>query len=109
MVERADALGFTDPEHYLWFACQWGRFNPTKPMKKWDSAWRALRHEAGLDGLRFHDLRHTFITHMAEADVPEQVMKAIAGHLTKRMLEHYTHIGMKAKRRALIRECGGAA
>jgi hypothetical protein len=26
-------------------------------MLKWDTAWRALRDEAGLHGLRFHDLR----------------------------------------------------
>ena len=41
------------------------------------------------------------ITHMAEAGVPEHVIRSIAGHLTKRMMEHYTHIGMAAKRRAL--------
>lgn len=51
--------------------------------------------------MRFHDLRHTFIAHMAEAGVPEHVIRSIAGHLRKRMLEHYTHIGMAAKRRAL--------
>lgn len=101
MFDRADALGFTDPEHYLWFACKNGRFDPTKPIKKWDTAWRALRKKAGLDGFRFHDLRHTFITHLAEAGVPEHVIRAFAGHLTKRMLEHYMHIGMAAKRQAL--------
>ena len=58
MFERADPLGHTKPEHYLWPACQWGRFDATKPMLKWDTAWRALRDEAGLHGLRFHDLRH---------------------------------------------------
>ena len=53
MLERADLLGHTEPEHYLWPACQWGRFDATKPMLKWDTAWRALRDEAGLHGLRF--------------------------------------------------------
>ena len=101
MFDRANALGFTDPGHYLWFAYKNGKFDPIKPIKKWDTAWRALRKKAGLDGLRFHDLRHTFITHMAEAGVPEHVIRSIAGHLTKRMMEHYTHIGMAAKRRAL--------
>jgi integrase len=57
MFERADLLGHTEPEHYLWPACQWGRYDPTKPMLKWDTAWRALRDAAGLHGLRFHDLR----------------------------------------------------
>ena len=58
MLERADLLGHTAPEHFLWPACQWGRFEPTKPMLKWDTAWRALREAAGLPGFRFHDLRH---------------------------------------------------
>jgi integrase len=62
MLERADLLGHTQPEHYLWPACQWGRYDATKPMLQWDTAWRALRDGAGLHGLRFHDLRHTVIT-----------------------------------------------
>jgi integrase len=57
MLERADLLGHTEPEHYLWPACRWGRYDPAKPMLKWDTAWRALRDAAGLPGLRFHDLR----------------------------------------------------
>ena len=31
-------------------ACQWGRYDPTKPMLKWDTAWRALQYGAGLHG-----------------------------------------------------------
>ena len=38
-------------------ACQWGRFDPTKPMLKWDTVWRALRDEAGPHGLRFQASR----------------------------------------------------
>jgi hypothetical protein len=43
MFERADLLGHTEPEHYLWLACQWGRYDATNPILKWDTAWRALR------------------------------------------------------------------
>lgn len=43
MFERADMLGHTEPEHYLWPACQWGRFDPSHPMLKWGTAWRALQ------------------------------------------------------------------
>jgi hypothetical protein len=91
MVERADALGHTDDSHYLWPACQWGRFDPTKPLKKWDTAWRALRGAAGLPGLRFHDLRHTVITELAELGVADHVLESISGHLSRKMLEHYSH------------------
>ena len=57
MFDRAGALGHTEPEHDLWPSCQWGCFDATKPIVQWDTAWRAQRDAAGLDGLRFHDLR----------------------------------------------------
>ena len=101
MFERADLLGHTEPEHYLWPACQWGRYDATNPMLKWDTAWRALRDAAGLPGLRFHDLRHTVITELAEMGVADHVLESISGHLSRRMLEHYSHIRIDAKRQAL--------
>jgi len=101
MFERADMLGHTEPEHYLWPACQWGRFDAMKPMLKWDTAWRALRDAAGLQRLRFHDLRHTAITELAEMGVADHVLESITGHLSRRMLEHYSHIRIDAKRQAL--------
>ncbi len=67
MIERADKLGHTDPEHYLWCASQHHKMDPTQPATKWDTAWRALRDSAGLPGLRFHDLRHTVVTRLLEA------------------------------------------
>ncbi|MSO46174.1 MAG: hypothetical protein EXQ59_05340 [Acidobacteria bacterium] len=70
-------------------------------MLKWDTAWRALRDEAGLHGLRFHDLRHTVITELAEMGVADHVFESISGHLSRRMLEHYSHIRIDAKRQAL--------
>src|SRR3954468_24078364 len=101
MFERADLLGHTEPEHYLWPACQWGRYDATNPMLKWDTAWRALRDAAELPGLRFHDLRHTVITELAEMGVADHVLESITGHLLCRMLEHYsTHIRIDAKRQA---------
>ena len=101
MLERADGLGFKHPDHYIWHACQWGRFDPTQPIRKWDTAWRALRDTAGLPRLRFHDLRHTIITELAEMGVPDHVMESITGHLSRRMLEHYSHIRLDAKRKVL--------
>ena len=101
MVERADLLGHTEPDHYLWPACQWGQYDPTQPMTKWDTAWRALRDAAGLPRFRFHDLRHTVITELAELGVADHVLESISGHLSRRMLEHYSHIRIDAKRQAL--------
>jgi integrase len=54
-----------------------------------------------LKGLRFHDLRHHSITRLAEAGVPEQTLMAIAGHVSRKMLDHYSHIRVQAKRDAV--------
>jgi hypothetical protein len=40
MFKRADELAHTDPEHYLWCASPHHHYDPTKPAKKWDGAWR---------------------------------------------------------------------
>src|SRR5215475_4587897 len=50
---------------------------------------------------RFHDLRHTAITKLAEQGVPDSTMKALAGHVHDKMLERYSHIRMAAKREAV--------
>lgn len=76
-------------------------YDPTRPMNSWRTAWRNLTREAGLPGLRFHDLRHHSITKLAEAGVPDHTLMAIAGHVSREMLEHYSHIRMDAKRDAV--------
>ena len=101
MVTRADTLGHTEPHHYLWCASQRHKLDPTKPASNWHTAWRALRDKAGLPGLRFHDLRHTVVTRLLEAGEPEVVVIDYRSPLA-RMLEHYSHIRLSAKKAALI-------
>lgn len=103
MIRRADLLGHTELAHYLWCASQHHKLDPTKPASKWDTAWRALRDAAGLPGLRFHDLRHTVVTRLLEAGEPDHVVESITGHLSRWMLEHYSHIRLNAKKAALDR------
>lgn len=76
------------------------RIDPRRPIKSWRSAWRAALKRAGLQ-IRFHDLRHTCITKLAESQASEQTIMSIAGHLSRKMVEHYSHIRMAAKRAAL--------
>ena len=52
-------------------------------------------------GLRFHDLRHHAITELAESQASDQTVMAIAGHVSPRMLAHYSHVRLGAKRTAL--------
>jgi integrase len=102
--ERVKALLGDDvkPEWYLFPHCEGLRdFDPTMPMKGWRTAWRKLTRAANLSGFRFHDLRHHAITELAEGQASEQTIKSIAGHISKRMLDHYSHIRREAKRRAV--------
>jgi integrase len=75
--------------------------DPTQPMSSWRTAWRRLTREAGLSGLRFHDLRHHAITELAESSTSDQTIMSIAGHVSARMLAHYSHVRLNAKRNAL--------
>ncbi len=52
-------------------------------------------------GFRFHDLRHHAITELAESRASEQTIMAIAGHVSARMLNHYSHVRFDARRIAL--------
>jgi integrase len=54
-------------------------------------------------GFRFHDLRHQAITELAEGGATDATLMAVAGHLTREMLEHYSHVRMAAKRDAVAK------
>jgi integrase len=106
------------------------KMDPSRPISSWRTAWRRATHlvecpacgksqnpgevcqnekcradihntKSATAGLRFHDLRHTCITKLAEGQASEQTLMSIAGHLSRKMLEHYSHIRMAAKRAAL--------
>ena len=63
-------------------------------------AWGTACDKAGLD-IRLYDCRHTMLTKLAESGASDSTIMAIAGHLSRRMLERYSHIRMKAKRAAM--------
>lgn len=109
---RAQALGASDPGHYL-LPADLSRhtkasdpvkgigFDATQHQQSWRSAWRSLLKAARLEGLRFHDLRHSFISLMAERGVPLAVVQSMVGHLSARMTRYYTHISSQAARQAV--------
>ena len=59
-----------------------------------------VRKKANVTG-RWHDNRHTLITDLAESGTGDETIRDIAGHVSKQMLKHYSHIRMAAKRQAL--------
>jgi integrase len=93
-------FGATSPEHYLFpFGKPWPS-DPSRPTTTLKTVWGSIRGSAGVQ-CRLHDLRHTAATEMAEAGVPECTMLALMGHMSRAMLERYSHIRMAAKREAV--------
>jgi integrase len=74
--------------------------DPKKPLGSWKRAWTSAKSVAGVD-CRIHDLRHHFVSALAQTQTPEATIQAISGHLSRKMLEHYSHVRLEAKRRAV--------
>jgi hypothetical protein len=95
-----DKFGEARPE---WYVFPWGKHrpsDPTRPVTTLKTAWTNVRDSAKVTG-RWHDNRHTLITELAESGAGDQTIMDIAGHVSKQMLKHYSHIRMEAKRTAL--------
>ena len=130
LYRRAQSIGDVQPDHYVFPACETGHFNPALPQKSWRTAWRNLTRlitcrvcatdqnpgkvcsnkkcgadiekvKSPLAGLRFHDLRHHAITELAESQASDSTIMEIAGWLSPKMLRHYSHVRLQAKRSAL--------
>ena len=99
------------PEHYVFphekyglagnerQPCAW-ETDPLQPMHRWKVAWESARKTAGIS-CRFHDLRHTFVSRLAQSQASDSTVMALAGHVSRAMMERYSHIRMEAKRRAV--------
>jgi len=72
--------------------------DPGRPLGSWKRAWTSAKRQAGVE-CRIHDLRHHFISALAQTQTPDTTIQAIIGHLNRKMLEHYSHVRVEAKRR----------
>ncbi len=93
-------FGTIRPEWYLFPFGRPRPQDPTRPMVTLKTSWDNARKKAGVQG-RWHDNRHTLVTDLAESGAGDETIRDIAGHVSKQMLKHYSHIRMEAKRRAL--------
>lgn len=107
--KRALQLGSCEPEHFLFpFRVRGNGFvatyDPTRPPSRWflRNSWNKLRKVTGFVGLNPHDLRHHCITRLLENDVNEHTVISIAGHVSKKMLEYYSHHRRRVKHAAVM-------
>jgi Phage integrase family len=61
------------------------------------ASWNNVKAKAKVTG-RWHDNRHTLITDLAESGAGDETIRDIAGHVSKQMLKHYSHIRNLASR-----------
>jgi integrase len=103
------------PEHYLFPSEKYGldgdsgyqhvttvpyKIRPDVPIGSWKVAWANAKQAAGVE-CRWHDLRHTFVSRIAEGQVSDATIMALAGHLSVKMKEKYSHVRQEAKRQAV--------
>lgn len=62
--------------------------------------WGRIRHEAGLDGLRIHDLRHSFASVAAGMGESLPVIGKLLGHTQAQTTARYAHLQMDPLRSA---------
>ena len=91
LVNWAGRFPHAEPDHFVFPACENRKVDPSVAAKGWRTAWR---HALKLSGVkcRFHDLRVTCITKMAESQTPDLVIMSVAGHVSRAMLQHYSRI-----------------
>jgi hypothetical protein len=74
--------------------------DPTKPIGSWKVAWTAARKAANVQ-CRWHDARHTWLTNLSESHASDATIMSLAGHLSRKMMERYSHTRVEAKHAAI--------
>ena len=55
-------------------------------------AWAAICKDAGIMGLRVHDLRHSYASHLASAGIGLHIIGALLGHTQPATTHRYAHL-----------------
>ena len=61
------------------------------PLRNVSHYWNAIRDQAGLPGVRIHDLRHTFASHAAMNQETLPMIGRLLGHVNPRSTARYAH------------------
>ncbi len=79
---------------------------PTRPIDNIANQWNRIREEAGLTGLRLHDLRHTWASVVAMNGVGMVTIAKLLGHALVETTERYVHLSDRSVADAADRVSG---
>ncbi|WP_292529547.1 site-specific integrase [Methylocystis sp.] len=65
---------------------------PGSPKSGLFDSWKTIRREAGLEGVRLHDLRHSFASFGAGASLGLPVIGKLLGHTQASTTQRYAHL-----------------
>jgi integrase len=74
--------------------------NPEKPRADLKRPWEAVSMRAGLDGVRLHDLRHTYASFGAGSGLGLPIIGKLLGHAQASTTQRYAHLDNDPLRRA---------
>ena len=90
-----DERALIDTEHsYLFVALQKQNLGHPLTYRSIYDVFDRAKKKAGLE-FNFHDIRHTFVTHLAETGMDVSIISLIAGHKHIQTTEKYTHLSDK--------------
>ena len=81
-----------EPDEYVF---KYKSTNKPYAIRTFNDDWNSLLKRAGVNNLRFHDLRHTVGTRLAEKGVPINVIKELLGHSDIKTTMRYIHCANK--------------
>ncbi len=71
-----------------------------RPLQGIRRFWHEVRSAAGLDGVRLHDLRHTFASHIVSDGASLPIVGQLMGHTQAATTARYAHLAVEALRAA---------
>ena len=74
--------------------------DPEKPRADLKRPWEAVARRAGLDGVRLHDLRHTYASFGAGGGLGLPIIGKLLGHTQASTTQRYAHLDADPLRRA---------
>ncbi len=75
--------------------------NPGAHLVNLRKPWHRIRAKAGLDGLRIHDLRHSFASFGAAAGLSLPMIGKMLGHTQAQTTQRYAHLSADPLKRAV--------